>query len=965
MLYNLSGDGFAYTGSFFADNPFGIYAFSTQTGVGIYFNSINLTGNTLNQTNALSAGIVLGTGTTADVRDNAVVNNLGLLSTTGYGSVGIWLQTASSQLAVADYNDYFVNPTGSGVKAVGQIATTASTTIGAWQTATGQEAHSLSVNPQFVSATNLHLQLSSPLLGVGVTISGITTDIDGDLRQSPPDIGADEIVTYTVTYDGNTNTGGTAPVDPNSPYAANSTVTVLGQGTLTKTGYSFNGWNTLANGTGTAYAAGNTFTITANTTLFAQWTINSYTVTYDGNTNTGGTAPVDPNSPYAFGSTVTACGAGTLTKTGYTFSHWNTAANDSGTSYNPGDTFTMPAANVTLFAQWTINSYTVTYDGNTNTGGTAPVDPNSPYTFGSTVTVLGPGTLTKTGYTFAHWNTAANDSGTSYNPGDTFTMPAANVTLFAQWTVNSYTVTYDGNTNTGGTAPVDPNSPYAFGSTVTVLGPGTLTKTGYTFAHWNTAANDSGTSYNPGDTFTMPAANVTLFAQWTINSYTVTYDGNGNTGGTAPVDPNSPYTFGSTVTVLGPGTLTKTGYTFSHWNTAANDSGTSYNPGDTFTITANTTLFAQWTVNSYTVTYDGNGNTGGTAPVDPNSPYTFGSTVTVLGPGTLVKTGYTFSHWNTAANDSGTSYNPGNTFTMPAANVTLFAQWTINGPVTVSGSTGADGNYPSLTQAGGAFAAINAAGSQAGNNIVVTILADVLTEDGTNSLNNGGWTTLKINPVGARTDSGSVAGALINLNGASNVTIDGLNASGNSLTISNTDTGATTSTIRLINGATSDTITNCSVLGSSTGAVAAASGTILISTSTGGANSGNTISNNNIGPAGANLPSKGVTSLGSASPNNNTLNIIDNNNIFDFFNPGISVAGISLQANTTTVTVSNNRLYQTAPRTFTAAVSYTGISAAMGTGAGTATITGNKIGFGAANGTGTTTLSGNADTLEG
>ena len=61
MLYSLSGDGFAYTGSFFADNPFAIYAFSTQTGVKIYFNSINLTGNTLNQTSALSAGIVIGT----------------------------------------------------------------------------------------------------------------------------------------------------------------------------------------------------------------------------------------------------------------------------------------------------------------------------------------------------------------------------------------------------------------------------------------------------------------------------------------------------------------------------------------------------------------------------------------------------------------------------------------------------------------------------------------------------------------------------------------------------------------------------------------------------------------------------------------------------------------------------------------------------------------------------------------
>ena len=195
MIYNLSGDGFDYTSaSFFADNPFGIYAFGVQTGVNIYFNSINLTGNTLNQTNALSAGIVLATGTVADVRDNAVVNNLGLLGAIGYGSVGIWLQSASTQLAAADYNDYFVNPTGSGVKAVGQIATTASTTIANWRTATGKETNSISVDPLFISATNLHLGCGSPLVGAGTAIAGVFDDFDLNGRNSPPAIGADEQV---------------------------------------------------------------------------------------------------------------------------------------------------------------------------------------------------------------------------------------------------------------------------------------------------------------------------------------------------------------------------------------------------------------------------------------------------------------------------------------------------------------------------------------------------------------------------------------------------------------------------------------------------------------------------------------------------------------------------------------------------------------------------------------------------
>src|SRR5206468_11913731 len=160
---------------------------------------------------------------------------------------------------------------------------------------------------------------------------------------------------------------------------------------------------------------------------------------------------------------------------------------------------------------------------------------------------------------------------------------------------------------------------------------------------------------------------------------------------------------------------------------------------------------------------------------------------------------------------------------------------------------------------------------------------------------------------------------LIDLNGADNVTIDGLSSGGNSLTIANTTVSATagTSTIRLINGAQNNTVTRCMVLGSSTASTTVAGGNILISTSTGGANSSNAISNNAIGPAGANLPTKGVMSLGSASPNHNASNTITNNNIFDFFSPTITVAGISISTNTDLTTISNNRVYQTAPRTFT------------------------------------------------
>ena len=81
---------------------------------------------------------------------------------------------------------------------------------------------------------------------------------------------------YTITYVGNTNTTGNAPIDASSPYVAGSTVTILGNSgspVFAKSGYDFDGWNTAADGLGTSYSQGNTFTINANTTLYAKWSV--------------------------------------------------------------------------------------------------------------------------------------------------------------------------------------------------------------------------------------------------------------------------------------------------------------------------------------------------------------------------------------------------------------------------------------------------------------------------------------------------------------------------------------------------------------------------------------------------------------------------------------------------------------------------------------------------------------------
>ncbi|MEO7325225.1 MAG: choice-of-anchor D domain-containing protein [Dokdonella sp.] len=273
---------------------------------------------------------------------------------------------------------------------------------------------------------------------------------------------------------------------------------------------------------------------------------------------------------------------------------------------------------------------------------------------------------------------------------------------------------------------------------------------------------------------------------------------------------------------------------------------------------------------------------------------------------------------------------------------------------------------------GAAFAAINAGTHQ--GSIAIEVCGNP-TEAASAVLNASGvgasvYTAISIKPVGgvARAITGAIAAGspLIDFAGASNVTVDGLNAGGNSLTISNTTAAATagTSTIRFINGASLNTVTNTSVLGSSNATTATAAGNILFSTSTvAGGNSGNSISANNIGPAGAALMTKGVVAAGTAA-NPNANNVIDGNNIFDYFSATVSSSGVSVQANNNNWTISNNRFYQTAARTFTAtALRYAGIT--LNASSGAFTVTGNKIGFGAADGSGTTTISGSTNTFRG
>ncbi|CAF3774793.1 unnamed protein product [Rotaria sp. Silwood1] len=279
----------------------------------------------------------------------------------------------------------------------------------------------------------------------------------------------------------------------------------------------------------------------------------------------------------------------------------------------------------------------------------------------------------------------------------------------------------------------------------------------------------------------------------------------------------------------------------------------------------------------------------------------------------------------------------------------------VKAQISVSGGTGLSATYSSFTKSGGLFAALNST-PQTNNTIVVSITADITNEDGANALNAGVWTSITITPSGARTISGAITGTLISLNGADSVIINGLNTDGNSLIIANT-TVAAANTVGFTNDASNNIITNCTVQGSSNSTTTAV---INFGSGTTTGNDANTISNNNITAYSTNLPVNIIYSNGTSASVDNSDNIISGNNISDFFSAGSATNGILLTATgNNTWTISNNKFFQTATRTYTTANTHSGIQILGGDGY---TILGNTIGYANSSGTGTYTLAGTVAT---
>ena len=336
-----------------------------------------------------------------------------------------------------------------------------------------------------------------------------------------------------------------------------------------KLGYTFDAWDGMPED-GVLPAA--------NITVTAVWSVNTYTITYKVN------GAEYTAQTYEFGTAVSA--PEYTVPEGHTFSGWDIPE-------------TMPAENLVLDAALTVNSYSITYtiNGEEYTAQT--------YEFGAVVSA--PEYTVPEGHTFSGWDIPE-------------TMPAENLVLDAALTVNEYTVTYNIN------GEIYAIQVYAYGEEV--FAPAYDVPDHFTFSGWDTPA-------------TMPAENIVLDATLVEDGkYTVSF----------MVDGETYFTFtgyeGDVITV--PENPEKLGYTFDAWDGM---------PEDGVLPAANITVTAVWSVNTYTITYTVNGK--------GYSVQTYEYDAAIITPAYDVPEGYTFSGWDIPE-------------TMPAEDLVVDATCTIN-----------------------------------------------------------------------------------------------------------------------------------------------------------------------------------------------------------------------------------------------------------------------------------------------
>ena len=361
----------------------------------------------------------------------------------------------------------------------------------------------------------------------------------------------------------------------------------------TRIGYTFGGWNTKADGTGDAVTVETVVNFEETTTFYAVWDVKTPKATFDAN---GGNFGVDAeetpitskNVNQEFGTTYNL--PVEPTRTGYTFAGWYLTSDAEFENKVTNETNFTSEEDVTLVANWTANKYAVTFDAN---GGAFAEEVENvideTYDAKYTLPTKNP---TRAGYVFAGWY-LANDEVTS----ETVVKVTDTATVKASWTAMQYSVIYHFGEETK-------TQTLTFDDLEDVkLNANAWTKTGYTFAGWNTKADGTGTAYENEaevtENLSADASNVNLYAQWTAKTYNVKFYR--NTSSEDETSATQTLTFDNFEDVkLNANAWTNVGYTFAGWNTKADGTGTAYeNEAEvTENLSADATdveLYAIWT----------------------------------------------------------------------------------------------------------------------------------------------------------------------------------------------------------------------------------------------------------------------------------------------------------------------------------------------------------------------------------